>query len=183
MEKSKNYRLKFVKYIKREHVDYLIRLISLEDDKINVEFLERYSAFKDLHEIFKKEANSINFPKFPPKKFFGNTDEKFLNQRQTALEHYFNTILGSKEFSSIPSLKKWIETLIKKYNKVSYHASITKETEDKPSILNVQRPNQVDNIQPQPIAHRNGKQNFLFFLQTFRNGKKQLTNIPKILLI
>jgi hypothetical protein len=81
--------------------------------------MERFSSLKNLHENFKKEANSINFPKFPPKKFFGSTDEKFLNQRQTALEHYFNTILGSKEFSNIPSLKKWVDEMIKKYNRSS----------------------------------------------------------------
>lgn len=159
--KSKNYRLKFFKYIKREYVDYVIRLICLEDEKINVEFLERYSALKDLHEILKKEANSINFPKFPPKKFFGNTDEKFLNQRQTALEHYFNTILGSKEFSSIPSLNKWIDTLIHKYNKVS-NSPILKATEERPSVINPPRPNIIDNIQLPPIAPRNGKNIFLF---------------------
>jgi hypothetical protein len=157
MEKSKNYRLKFVKYIKREHVDYIIRLICLEDDKINVEFLERYSAFKDLHEVFKKEANSINFPKFPPKKFFGNTDEKFLNQRQTALEHYFNTILGSKEFSSLPSLRRWIDTLILKYNKVSTNAPIAKITEDKPITSNVSRQTMPsDTNQQSSAAPKNG---------------------------
>ncbi len=118
MEKApKNYRLKFIKYIKKEHVEYQIKLICFEDSNINVEFAERYSNLKDLHDAFKKCANSINFPKFPPKKFFGNTDEKFLNQRQTALEHYFNTILGSKEFSNIPAIKKWVEGLIKKYDK------------------------------------------------------------------
>jgi len=117
MEKTKNYRLKFIKYVKGEHVEYKIKLICMEDSKINVEFSDRYSNLKYLHETFKKEANSINFPKFPPKKYFGNTDEKFLNQRQTALEHYFNTILGSKEFSNIVSLRKWVESLIKKYDK------------------------------------------------------------------
>jgi hypothetical protein len=119
MEKSKNYRLKFVKYVKGEFVQYLIRLVCIEDTSINLEFLERYSTLKDLHESFKKEANSINFPKFPPKKFFGSTDEKFLNQRMTALEHYFGTLLGSKEFSNLATLKKWIESIIKKFNKNS----------------------------------------------------------------
>jgi hypothetical protein len=158
MEKSKNYRLKFVKYIKREHVDYLIRLICLEDDKINVEFSERYSAFKDLHEVFKKEANSLNYPKFPPKKYFGNTDEKFLNQRQTALEHYFNAILGSKEFSSLPSLKRWIDALILKYNKVSTNAPTTKLSEDKPIASNVSRQTMPpETSQQQSAASKNGK--------------------------
>lgn len=119
MEKTKNYRMKFVKFLKGEYVQYQVRLICLDDNTINVEFLDRYSTMKDFHEVLKKEANSINFPKFPPKKFFGSTDDNFLKQRSTALEYYFNTILGSKEFSNIPSLKKWIDGLIKKYNKPS----------------------------------------------------------------
>ncbi len=154
MEKPKNYRLKFVKYIKRDHVDYLIRLICLEDDKINLEFLERYSVFKDLHESFRKEANSINFPKFPPKKIWWNTEEKFLNQRQTALEHYFNTILGSKEFNNLPSIKKWIEGLITKYNRTNITAATVKPPEDKPVIPNMSRQNPVEtNLQLSSTKH------------------------------
>jgi DNA-binding Lrp family transcriptional regulator len=167
--KTKNYRLKFVKYFKREHVEYVIRLICIEDDKINVEFLERYSTLKDLHEILRKEANSINFPKFPPKKYFGNTDEKFLNQRQTALEHYFNTILGSKEFSTVYSLKKWIESLIIKYNKTSTNSPVQKAPEDRPSVLNVPRPSTLDNITSQPTAPKNGK----FILISARYSKME----------
>jgi hypothetical protein len=117
MEKNKNYRLKFVKYVKGDYVQYLIRLMTIEDNSLGVEFYERFSTLKDLHEVIKKEANSINFPKFPPKKFFGSTDEKFLNQRMTALEHYFNTILGSREFSNLPSLRKWVEGTFKKHYK------------------------------------------------------------------
>ena len=155
MEKPKNYRLKFVKYIKRDHVDYLIRLIFLEDDKINVEFLERYSVFKDLHESFKKEANSINFPKFPPKKIWWNTEEKFLNQRQTALEHYFNTILGSKEFNNLPSIKKWIEGLVSKHNRTNNTVATVKPPEDKPVIPNMSRQNLVE-TNPQLSSTKHG---------------------------
>ena len=119
MEKIKNHKLKFIKYIKGDHINYQIKLICIEDSNINVEFLERYSSLKDFHENLKKEATSLNLPKFPPKKYFGNTDEKFLNQRMTALEYYFNTILISKDLSKLSSVKKWIESLIKKYDKSS----------------------------------------------------------------
>ncbi len=99
------------------HVEYIVNLISEKDGSINVEFKERYSNLKDLHESLKKEANSINFPKFPPKKLFGNLDEKFLNERKIKLQHYFNTILGSRDFSQLTTLNKWIESLIKNFNK------------------------------------------------------------------
>lgn len=118
MENTRNYRLHFVNYKKSgDHVQYIVRLSCSEDTTINSEFLERYSSLKDLHDVLKKEANSINFPKFPPKKFFGNTDEKFLNQRQLGLQHYFNTIMGSRDFSHLPSLKAWIDSIIKKLTK------------------------------------------------------------------
>ena len=118
MEKTKVFRIQFLKFVKnQDHVDYHIRLISPEDNSINVEFFERYSALYDFNEVFKKQANSINFPKFPSKKWIGNTDEKFLNKRLIDLQYYFNAIFGSKEFSQLPSLKKWVDELIKKYNK------------------------------------------------------------------
>jgi hypothetical protein len=139
MEKSKNYRLKFVKYIKGDFVQYLIRLVCIDDTSINVEFLERYSTLKDLHESFRKDANSINFPKFPPKKFFGSTDEKFLNQRMTALEHYFGTLLGSKEFANLATLKKWVDGLIKKYNKNSAGDSTKVSSKDEKNDKNQQK--------------------------------------------
>lgn len=120
MESNKHYRIIFKNFeILSGHVEYIINLICEKDSSINVEFKERYSNLKDLHESLKKEANSINFPKFPPKKLFGNLDEKFLNERKIKLQHYFNTILGSKDFSQLKTLNKWIETLIKKYNKTN----------------------------------------------------------------
>jgi hypothetical protein len=116
MERDKNYKLYFINYKKRaDHVDYIIRLNCLEDSRLFAEFSERYSTLKDLHDALKKETNSSNFPKFPPKKFFGNTDEKFLNKRQTDLQHYFNDILSSREFRQLPSLKAWLDNIINRY--------------------------------------------------------------------
>lgn len=118
MESSKHYRIIFKNFeITQGHVEYIINLISEKDSSINVEFKDRYSNLKDLHESLKKEANSINFPKFPPKKLFGNLDEKFLNERKIKLQHYFNTILGSRDFSQLSTLNKWIENLTKNHNK------------------------------------------------------------------
>ena len=118
MESNKHYRIIFKNFeISQGHVEYIINLISEKDSSINVEFKERYSNLKDLHESLRKDANSINFPKFPPKKLFGNLDEKFLNERKIKLQHYFNTILGSRDFSQLTTLTKWIESLVKNHNK------------------------------------------------------------------
>ena len=118
MESTKHYKIIFKKFeILSGHVEYTINISCENDSSINIEFKDRYSRLKDLHEAFKKEANSLNFPKFPPKKLFGNLDEKFLLERKIKLQHYFNTILGSKDFSKLKTLNKWIEDLVNVHNK------------------------------------------------------------------
>ena len=101
--------------INNNHAEYLLRL--LNNNEIVVEFYERYSVLKTLHDNLKKEISSNNFPKFPPKKFFLNTEEKFLNQRQTELNTYFELLFKNKDFVNLPSLKKFINNSIKKYAK------------------------------------------------------------------
>jgi hypothetical protein len=148
MESNKHYRIIFKNFeITGGHVEYVINLICEKDSSINVEFKERYSNLKDLHETLKKEANSINFPKFPPKKLFGNLDEKFLNERKIKLQHYFNTILGSRDFSQLSSLNRWIEGLIKNHNK--YNKDNSK--------IDGKTNNQNDNNQGQNQANKNNK--------------------------
>ena len=119
MESNRNYKLLIVNHKKTEdHVEYLIRINDLKNNT-SFEFYERYSNLKSLHDNLRKEMTSSlsNFPKFPPKKFFGSTDEKFLNQRQTELNCYFEQIFNSNGFSQLPSLKKWIDDAFKKYAK------------------------------------------------------------------
>lgn len=86
----------------------------MTDSTFKVEFYERYSNLKTLHDLLRKETTSSTFPKFPPKKFFGSTDEKFLKQRQVELNTYFSSIFNNKEFSQLPSLKKWINDALNK---------------------------------------------------------------------
>ena len=65
----------------------------------------RYSELLLLHNAMSKEAK---LPNFPPKKFFGNTDEIFLNQRQLSLNHYYEIITSSHIYSNLTSFKRWI---------------------------------------------------------------------------
>lgn len=123
MEKNKNYILKFLNYTMGGYVQYMIRLSTTEENSLGFEFLERYSVLKGLHDLMIKEAKLINinnFPKFPPKKFFGSTDEKFLNQRMIELDTYFNILLGSQEFSNLTTLINWIKGLTFKVNIAFY---------------------------------------------------------------
>jgi len=66
---------------------------------------ERYSELLNLHNAMSKEAK---LPNFPPKKYFGNTDEKFLNQRQLNLNEYYDIITSSHIYSNLPSFRNWI---------------------------------------------------------------------------
>lgn len=115
---TKQYKIIFKKFeVINGHVEYTINLSCENDLTINFDFKDRYSKLKDLHDSFKKEADSMNFPKFPPKKLWGNLEEKFLSQRRIQLQHYFNTILGSKDFYNLKSLNNWINELMSTYHK------------------------------------------------------------------
>jgi hypothetical protein len=171
MEKNRSYRIYFINYKKKgDHVEYIMRLNCIDDEKLFAEFSERYSTLKDLHDVLKKEANSINFPKFPPKKFFGNTDEKFLNKRQTDLQHYFNAILGSKEFSQLPSVKTWVSKSLERFT-VKVDSEIYNEGNnfaDKPSTT---KP--IENKQPkrQTIPKPTDEGKFLLNLDNIQRCK------------
>lgn len=113
-----NFHIQFTKYIhEKDHVLYLIELVCKEDNNLEIKFTERYSTLETNHEKFKKEAKSNNYPTFPPKKFFGNTEPKFLSQRLNSLQSYFSNIVSHKEFSKLKSVKEWIIELFKKHYK------------------------------------------------------------------
>lgn len=117
MEPNKGYRIMISNHSKQsDHVEYLITLVSMSDSSFKVEFYERYSVLKTLHDALRKETTSSSFPKFPPKKFFGSSDEKFLNQRQIELNTYFSSIFNNKDFCQLPSLKRWIEDALQKHS-------------------------------------------------------------------
>ena len=112
---SERYKISVIGHTKKDgHIHYKI---NVEKNGQSFSFLERYSGLRLLNDTMKKHTNKATFPKFPPKKFFGSTDEKFLNQRQTELNSYFEQIFNSNEFSQLPSLKKWIEDSLKKHRK------------------------------------------------------------------
>lgn len=47
-------------------------------------------------------------PEFPPKKWFGNTDEKFINQREKALENFFSTTLKNISIDKAKCLRDFL---------------------------------------------------------------------------
>lgn len=112
------FHIQFLKhYFKDNAVYYQILLFSKEDSTLSIEFADRYSEMDKWHATFKEDSKSKNYPNFPEKKIFGNTEEKFLNKRLSSLQSYFSNILTHKEFSKLKSVKNWIYELFKKYYK------------------------------------------------------------------
>ena len=114
---SERYKIKIINHTKKEnHTEYEI---SIEKKGISFSFQERYSNLKTLNDLMRKATNNNTFPKFPPKKFFGGEDEKFIIKRQQELNNYFEIISKSPEFSNLPPLLKFIEEKKEKYGSSS----------------------------------------------------------------
>ena len=99
------------------HITYFL-ILEMEGKSYTV--LKRYSELKTFHDSIRKETKSNSFPNFPPKKFFGKSEE-FITKRQQELNVFFEGICNSKEFINLPSFVKFIENCKKtmKENKVA----------------------------------------------------------------
>ena len=113
---SDSYNIKVIGHSKKD--GHTIYVISVEKNGINFTFTERYSELRNLSESMKKSVNKSTFPKFPPKKFFGGDDEKFLTKRQQELNTFFELISKDTEFSSLPPLIKFIKEKKEKNEKM-----------------------------------------------------------------
>lgn len=115
---NSDYYIRFIKYfLEKDHVLYNVEIVCKNDASYSVTYNDRYSNLEKFHQIFKKAAKSHNYPTFPEKKYFGNTEPKFLSQRLSSLQNYFENILSHKEFSKLKSVKDWIYDLFIKYYK------------------------------------------------------------------
>ena len=111
----KKYKVNIINHERDEgHVLYVL---SVEDliTGITISFLERYSNLRNLYEVMKKESSNKNFPSFPPKKFFGSEDAKFIKTREKDLNEFFEKINNNDIFSELPSFIKYIKVNFKKY--------------------------------------------------------------------
>lgn len=110
---SERYKIKVIGHTKVEtHTEYII---SIENKGSSFSFSERYSNLKTLNDLMRKSTNNNAFPKFPPRKFFGAEDEKFINKRQEDINNYFEIISNNPQFSSLPPLIKFIKEKKEKY--------------------------------------------------------------------
>lgn len=111
---SQRYKIKVIGHTKiDDHMEYII---NVEQNGKEFSFTERYSGLRGLNEALRKSTNKLSFPKFPPKKFFGSEDEKFIIKRQQEINIYFELICKDPDFVSLPPLIKFIEEKQKKQN-------------------------------------------------------------------
>jgi hypothetical protein len=111
---SQRFKIEVIGHTKIEdHMEYII---NVEKNGQNFSFTERYSGLRGLNESLRKSTNKLTFPKFPPKKFFGSEDEKFIVKRQQEINIYFDIICKDPDFISLPPLIKFIEEKSKKQN-------------------------------------------------------------------
>ena len=104
---AERYKIKIIGHTKIDnHTEYII---SIEKNGTKFSFSERYKNLKALDDLMRKYTNNNGFPKFPPKKFFGSEDEKFIIKRQNEINNYFEVISNHPEFSNLPPLLKFIE--------------------------------------------------------------------------
>ena len=63
------------------------------NDIVITTYKMRFSDLQKMDKTLRKiDAYKDRLPKFPPKKWFGNTNAKFLQQRQIELQNYLNVL-------------------------------------------------------------------------------------------
>jgi hypothetical protein len=76
-------------------------------------FLSRFSELYDVHIQFKEENKKKTIPEFPPKKLFGSSSIKFIEQRLKGLELYFANIMKYKDKLQY-NLNAWVQFINKR---------------------------------------------------------------------
>lgn len=80
-----------------------------EPGKESRSILKRYSQLLDLHLALKKLGiPKKNLPQFPKKKWFGNTDPKFVKKRREKLQAYLNGL--QPNILALPLVKRFLTT-------------------------------------------------------------------------
>ena len=139
--KKERYNIKIIGHSRiDDHIEYII---NVENNGINFTFTERYSDLRNLSELMRKSTNKPTFPKFPPKKFFGGDDEKFLAKRQQELNVFFELISKDEEFSTLPPLIKFIKEKSEKKESNGKNINIIKE---KPKVEKIEETEPKKNI-------------------------------------
>ena len=142
---SERYKISVIGHTKKDgHIYYKI---NVEKNGQNFSFLERYSGLRVLNDTMKKHTNKATFPKFPPKKFFGSEEERFIIKRQQEINTYFELICKDQDLVTLPPLIKFIEDKRSKQNLNDKSDQIKKENikvEEKELKKSLKNPSEKD---------------------------------------
>ncbi|KAM7008767.1 kinesin-like protein KIF16B isoform 2-T2 [Tautogolabrus adspersus] len=87
---------------KDEHFEFEVK-ISVMDDMWTV--FRRYSRFREMHKSLKLKYPELAALEFPPKKLFGNRDERMVAERRNQLERYLRNLFRVMLSSSCSPLR------------------------------------------------------------------------------
>ncbi|KAE8600956.1 hypothetical protein XENTR_v10013475 [Xenopus tropicalis] len=76
---------------KDEHYEFEIKITVLEETWT---VFRRYSRFREMHKTFRLKYPELIALEFPPKKLFGNKDERVIAERRTHLEKYLRNFFS-----------------------------------------------------------------------------------------
>uniref|UniRef100_A0A3Q2PIZ3 Kinesin family member 16B n=1 Tax=Fundulus heteroclitus TaxID=8078 RepID=A0A3Q2PIZ3_FUNHE len=82
---------------KDEHFEFEVK-ISVMDETWTV--FRRYSRFREMHKSLRGKYPELAALEFPPKKLFGNRDERMVSERRAHLERYLRNLFRVMLFSS-----------------------------------------------------------------------------------
>lgn len=68
----------------------------------------RYNSFKALHTALKTHFKGSALPPFPPSKWFGETEESFVKQRQALLQRYLQGVLADPTMGRSEIVLGWL---------------------------------------------------------------------------
>ncbi|XP_018025196.1 PX domain-containing protein kinase-like protein [Hyalella azteca] len=89
------------------HIEYKIEIWRSPEPEVRYGLTYRYSQFAQLNASLR--APNVTLPVLPPKKFFGNTDKSFVNDRKVALQNYMDELTKHPILRHHQALKNFLD--------------------------------------------------------------------------
>ena len=165
MERSSipSFRVQITNYTKEDgYVCYTLKVLSTDENSFHI--TDRYRNMRSLWDEIRKDAsNPDRIPDFPPKKWFGSKSREFIEQRRSALQNFFNTLLDSPDKNVFRHIMKYFKKLAKNREakdalqnieeSVSGNQSVIKQEERKaPQNAPPTQPNQREEAKAAPAG-------------------------------
>ena len=92
-------------YFESSYINYII---SIDTPYKSWKILKRYTDFANLHIILSKKYNFLDFPPFPPKRFF-KFSESTITERKIHFEEYLNFIIKKINIFKSPEIIEFLD--------------------------------------------------------------------------